>query len=174
MHPIRLLPPSPEDRDDLLAFEVRNRSFFEANINARPVEYYMPGGVDAAIASATEDARLDRAYQYLIRDANGALVGRVNLTRVRRAHFHSAELGYRIGEAETGKGYARAAVRQVVATAFSALGLVRIEATSRPENVGSTRILLGAGFVQYGRSSQSFELGGVWYDLLHFERRAPT
>lgn len=174
MHPIRLLPPGSDDRDELLAYELRNRSFFEASINARPVGYYTPGGVEAAIAAAVDDARHDRAYQYLVRDAAGALVGRVNLSRVRRAHFHSAELGYRIGESDSGKGYAREAVRQIIAMAFSTLGLLRIEATSRPENVGSTRVLLGAGFAQFGRSSKSFQLGGVWYDLLHFERRAPS
>ncbi|PTT79559.1 N-acetyltransferase, partial [Pelomonas sp. HMWF004] len=28
------------------------------------------------------------------------------------------------------------------------------------------------GFQQFGRSTRSFELGGVWHDCLHFERHA--
>ena len=111
------------------------------------------------------------AYSYLIRDDAGQLVGRINLTRVRRAHYHSAELGYRIAESETGKGYAKEAVRLMLFQAAEAHELVRLEATARPENIGSTRVLLHNGFNQFGRSTQSFEMGGNWYDLAHFERR---
>ena len=83
-------------------------------------------------------------------------------------------LGYRIGESAGGKGYASEAVRQVLDFAFGALGLRRIEADARAENLGSVRVLLRNGFVQFGHSRRSFELKGVWYDRLHFERHALT
>jgi RimJ/RimL family protein N-acetyltransferase len=41
-------------------------------------------------------------------------------------------------------------------------------------NLGSVRVLLRNGFVQFGHSRNSFELGGLWYDRLHFERHALT
>lgn len=73
----------------------------------------------AAIATACREADEGKGYQYLLRDSAGVLVGRVNLSRVRRAHFHSAELGYRVAEAVQGRGVAREGVRQVLALALA-------------------------------------------------------
>jgi [ribosomal protein S5]-alanine N-acetyltransferase len=158
--------------DELLNFELRNRQFFEQHINARPASYYCEAGVTTAIAQAVRDAESDAAYQYLIRDLAGTLVGRANLTRVRRAHFHSAELGYRVAEEAGGKGYATEAVRRVIGEAFGEHRLKRLEATVRPENEGSVKVLTRNGFSKFGQSTKSFELAGRWYDLLHFELRA--
>lgn len=173
MPALRLSPPSPADADALLDFELHNRSFFEARINARADAYYTPEGIGAAIAEAQADAAADLSYQYLVHDtATHRLVGRVNLTRVRRAHFHSAELGYRVAESAGGRGIGSVAVRQVLALAFGPLGLRRIEAVVRPENTASVRVLERNGFVPFGRSRRSFELNGTWYDRLYFERHA--
>ncbi|CAN5881547.1 hypothetical protein BH11PSE8_BH11PSE8_22850 [soil metagenome] len=155
----------------MLEFEVENRQFFELHINARPDSYYSIDGVSLAIDQAASDARDDKAYQYLVRNEAHALVARVNLARVKRRHFHCAELGYRVAWSETGKGYAREAVRQAMNQAFGVHRLVRVEATTRPENAGSVQVLMGNGFTKYGRSTRSFQLGDTWYDLLHFERR---
>jgi [ribosomal protein S5]-alanine N-acetyltransferase len=163
--------PTANDLEDLFAFETQNRAYFEANINARPATYYSLEGVAAAIVAAEQDAKNDTAYQFLVRNSANVLVARVNLTRVRRAHFHSAELGYRVAQSETGKGYASEAVRVILQKAFSELKLMRVEATAHAENVGSHRVLERNGFTQFGRSTNSFELNGVWHDSLLFERR---
>jgi ribosomal-protein-alanine N-acetyltransferase len=168
---LSLKPPTLNDTEELLAFEIRNRGFFERNINARAPSYYSRAGVEKAVEDAIRDAESDAAYQYLVRDSSGTLVGRVNLTRVRRSHFHSAELGYRVGEASGGKGHATEAVRQVIQRAFGEHRLLRLEATARPENEGSVKVLKRNGFSKFGQSTRSFELAGRWYDLLHFELR---
>jgi len=172
MPTLHLSSPRPSDAGDLLAFELQNRDFFEAHINARPAGYYSAEGVRSAIETAEREAGDDKAYQYLVRNAAGILVGRVNLTRIRREHFHCAELGYRIAQSETGNGYAGEAVRQLLAKAFTEHRLVRVEATTRAENVGSIQVLLRNAFTQFGRSTRSFQLAGAWYDLLYFEKRA--
>lgn len=172
--PLSLVQPNPSHIDSLLAFEQENRVFFESTINARPASYYSVDGVSEAVGRAMADAADDLGYQYLILDGAGQIVGRVNLGSVRRAHFHSAVLGYRIGEAACGKGYAREAVRQLLGIAFGRLGLARIEADCRSENAGSVRVLLRNGFTQFGHSRRSFELHGAWYDRLHFECHAPA
>ena len=169
---LQLRPVAAADLEELLDFELRNRAFFETHINARPPAYYSADGVRAAIDTARREADEDKGYQYLLRDAGDALVGRVNLSRVRRAHFHSAELGYRVAEAAQGRGVAREGVRQVVALAFGPLKLVRVEATARVGNEGSARVLLRNGFSAFGRSRRSFELAGTWHDLVHYERHA--
>jgi ribosomal-protein-alanine N-acetyltransferase len=172
MSEVHLVPVQLENSEELLAFELENRAFFESHINARSEIYYSPDGVRTAIAEAMRDAADDKAYQHLVRDRSGTLVGRVNLSRVKRAHFHSAELGYRIGQSACGKGFASDAVSQVIARAFRELKLVRIEATARPENAGSGRVLVNNGFIQFGHSRRCFELAGIWYDLIHYELRA--
>lgn len=164
--------PTVADSDELLAFELKNRAFFEKHINARPTEYYSVEGMRMAIATAVEDARAGTAFQYLVRDEAEQLIGRVNLSRVKRSHFHSAEVGYRVAEDAGGRGVATEAVRLAMIEAFSTHRLHRLEATSRPENSGSIRVLHGNGFKQFGRSLESFQLHGTWFDLLHFERHA--
>lgn len=170
MPPIVLKPATVEFADDLLKFELENRAFFEARINARAAGYYSLDAVTAALAVAENEAKADVGYQFLICDTAQEIVGRINLSRVRRSHFHCAELGYRIAESVCGQGYAGAAIRQVLTKAFFELGLMRIEAAVSVCNPASIRALQRNGFLQYGQARRSFELGGVWYDLLHFEK----
>jgi ribosomal-protein-alanine N-acetyltransferase len=172
MKPVALFAPILSDLHALYEFEVKNRAFFESHINARPADYYSLEGVARAIDTAVADAAADRGYQYLIEDGDGRIVGRVNLSNVKRQLFHSAVLGYRVAEDAGGKGYASEAVRKVLDIAFSDLGLLRIESDARVDNLGSVRVLLRNGFSQYGHSKRSFELGGAWHDRLHFERHA--
>ena len=172
MSKVYLIPPLLTDCKELLSFELENRAFFESHINSRPRDFYSVEGVRTAVERALQEASSDKSFQYLVRDAGGRLIGRVNLSRVRRAHFHSAELGYRIAQSACGNGYASAAVQAILNIAFQELGLVRLEATARPENFGSSRVLQKNGFLQFGRSTKSFELAGTWYDLIHYERRA--
>ena len=172
MSAIQLIPPTASIADELLRFETVNREFFEARINSRPAAYYSPEGVRAAIALAEREAAEDKGYQFLVRTEAGELVGRVNLSAVKRKHFHSADLGYRMAEAACGRGHASEAVRQVLVLAFGELKLRRIEATVRVAHEGSSRVLLRHGFRQFGLSLRSFELGGVWHDRLLYERHA--
>lgn len=170
---ITLIAPGHGHIDALLAFEQDNRAFFEATINARPAGYYSHAAMGLAVAQSMADAIADLGYQYLVVDEAGQIVGRVNLSVVKRAHFHSAVLGYRIAQAACGKGIAGEAVRQLLEIAFGKLRLARIEADCRIDNEASRRVLLRNGFEQFGHSRRSFELGGVWYDRLHFEWHAP-
>jgi ribosomal-protein-alanine N-acetyltransferase len=172
MNLLELIAPTADVADELLRFETDNRAFFEARINSRPAGYYSPQGVRAAIALAEREAAEDKGYQFLVRTVAGELVGRVNLAGVRRRHFHCADLGYRMGESACGRGYASEAVRLVLLKAFGDLGLKRLEANARVGNEGSIKVLLRNGFREYGRSTKSFELGGVWHDRVHFERHA--
>lgn len=164
---VELVAVQPADHAALLAFELENRAFFEAHINARAAAYYSDEGVRQAIANAVADAASDLGYQFLIK-AGGAIVGRINLRDVDRIRG-SAVLGYRIAEAQLRKGYAGAAVRALLDIAFGRLGLQRIEAGARISNLGSVQVLLNNGFVQCGLTPGGVVLNGVAHDRLHFE-----
>ena len=162
-------PVAAADAAALLRFELAHRAYFESWVNARDPGFYSEQGVASAIAAAEAAWGNDRAFQYLVVE-DGRIVGRVNLTAVRRAHYHCADLGYRIGEHDGGRGVASRAVALCLEQAFGTHGLGRIEAVARPENKGSIRVLERNGFRQFGRSRRSFELGGEWFDRLLFER----
>ncbi len=174
MSKIMLVPATIEFAADLYQFELNHRAYFEARINARTDSYYSLDAVAKALKIAESEAKTDVGYQFLICDPSHQIVGRINLTQVRRAHFHRAELGYRIGQFDSGKGYASEAIRQVCHKAFIELDLQRLEAAVSVHNLASIRALQRNGFSQYGHSKRSFELNGVWYDVLHFEtHRSP-
>jgi len=168
---ISIRPVAAADAAALLRFELDHRAYFERWINARDPAFYSERGVAAAIAASEAARANDQAFQWLVVE-DGRIVGRVNLTNVRRAHYRSAELGYRIGEHDGGRGIASRAVALCLEQAFGAHGLRRIEAIARPQNKGSIRVLERNGFVQFGHSRDSFELGGQWFDRLLFERHA--
>jgi ribosomal-protein-alanine N-acetyltransferase len=166
---IRIRPVAAADVAALLRFELAHRAYFERWVQARAPAFYSDGGVADAIAAAQAAWAGGDAFQYLVVEGE-RIVGRVNLTHVRRAHFHCADLGYRIGEHDGGRGIASRAVALCLEQAFRTHGLQRIEATARPENQGSIRVLERNGFVRFGQSRRSFELGGQWFDRLLFER----
>ena len=171
MTTLRICHPTQSDAEGLLAFEIANRAYFEHWINARDPSYYSIDAVRLAIAQSEADRARDTAHQFLVK-LGDQLVGRVNFSAVARPYFNKATLGYRIGEAFAGQGYATQAVALALQEAFATLQLGRIEAVVRSGNVGSTRVLERNGFVQFGLARRSMLLHGVLHDLAHFERHA--
>ena len=172
MNSLSLHRPQPSDLQELLDFECRERTHFETWVHARPDAFYTVDGVAEHLAEAQAGAAADRAHAFLIR-AEGRLVGRINLHHVERERHGRAELGYRLGAAAQGRGWASAAVGLVLPIAFGELGLWRLEAVVRPGNPASARVLEKNGFHCWGRSRLSVTLHGQWQDLLHFERLSP-
>lgn len=169
MSALAIRPVAARDATELLRFELAQRAYFERWVNARDSLFYSARGVASAVAAAEAARARDQAFQYVIVE-DERIVGRVNLTNVRRAHSQSADLGYRIGEHDGRRGVASQAVALCLAEAFGTLGLHRVEAVARPENEGSVRVLRRNGFAQFGHSRRSVELGGQWFDRLLFER----
>lgn len=167
---IRLL--TAADARPLADFEHAHRAWFEQWVQARPAHFYTPAGFAEEMEAALLRQARDQAFHYLVWESD-ALVGRINLTHVLRAHHHSASLGYRVAPHCTGRGIASQAVAALLPLAFGTHQLQRIEATARAENPASVHILGKHGFVQYGHSRRSFELGGQWFGLLHFEAHKP-
>ncbi len=61
------------------------------------------------------------------------------------------ELGYALGPAFWGRGYATEAGRALLAEAFGPLGVDRVVAVTREENTGSRHVLAKLGFIPAGR-----------------------
>ncbi len=97
---------------------------------------------------------------------DGQFVGQVMVGNVVREPLLSAYIGYWVGTAAVGAGVGTAAVGLVVDHCFGAVGLHRVEATVRPENVGSRRVLEKLSFREEGLFRRYLDVGGVWRDHL--------
>lgn len=169
---LEISPPSIADATALLDFELANRTYFEARINARPANFYNYETVRYSIEEASQHRILGTGYQYLIK-SSGEILGRINLSGVVKRYYNKATLGYRIAECHAGKGVASQAVNLLLNEAFDSLGLWRIEAQVREENTGSIRVLEKNGFSVFGCAKQAMYFNDTWGDLLHFECRSP-
>lgn len=96
------------------------------------------------------------------------LMGACNLTHIRRGPSQSAELGYWLGEAYQGNGFAREAVKLLCSHAFSYLELHRVEAACMADNTASQRVLESNGFRREGYSDKYLKINGSWTDHIRF------
>lgn len=92
-------------------------------------------------------------------NASDRLIGAVTLHGIDRRQGR-AEIGYALQSAHWGRGYAKEALRRVLAHAFEALQLRRIEADIDPRNSASCRLVERLGFVQEGLLRARWNVAG--------------
>lgn len=101
---------------------------------------------------------------FLFRNVDGALIGGVRLSNIRRGVQQCCSVGYWMGERFAGQGYMTAGVRAVVPFVFDELGLHRLEAACLPHNEASKRVLERVGFRREGLARQYLRINGQWQD----------
>lgn len=99
---------------------------------------------------------------------DGAFSGQITVGNIIRASLRSAWVGYWVSSDLAGRGVATAAVALVTDHAFCAAGLHRLEATVRPENVASLRVLDKAGYRREGLFLRYLDVAGAWRDHVSF------
>jgi ribosomal-protein-alanine N-acetyltransferase len=97
---------------------------------------------------------------------NDTFAGQVMIGNIVRDPLWSAYVGYWLGSHLVGKGVTTAAVAMAVDHCFGPVGLHRIEATVRPENLASLRVLAKLGFRQEGLFRRYLNVEGSWRDHL--------
>jgi [ribosomal protein S5]-alanine N-acetyltransferase len=95
---------------------------------------------------------------------DGELVGHVMVGNIVREPLLSAYVGYWVDARVSGGGVITAAVAQVVDHCFGPVGLHRLEATVRPENTPSLRVLAKLGFREEGLFRRYLDVDGGWRD----------
>jgi ribosomal-protein-alanine N-acetyltransferase len=95
---------------------------------------------------------------------DGRFVGHVMVGNVLREPLLSAYVGYWVDSTVTGGGVITAAVALAVDHCFGPVGLHRLEATVRPENGASIRVLEKLGFRQEGLFRRYLDIDGAWRD----------
>jgi ribosomal-protein-alanine N-acetyltransferase len=112
-------------------------------------------------------ARLGTSLPFAIR-VDGRLAGQVTIDNVVRGALRSGFLGYWIDRAVAGRGMASLAVALVCDHAFGPVGLHRLQADIRPENLPSQRLVERLGFQQEGRLRRLLDIDGDWRDHLSY------
>jgi ribosomal-protein-alanine N-acetyltransferase len=102
--------------------------------------------------------------------AGGRIVGVLTLSGVVLGPFRSASLGYWIAGDQQGRGLATAGVERVCRSAREAVGLHRLEASTRLDNLASQRVLEKSGFEPIGMAPRYLHIDGEWRDHRLFQR----
>jgi ribosomal-protein-alanine N-acetyltransferase len=97
---------------------------------------------------------------------DGEFAGQVMVGNVVRDPLWSAYVGYWVGSHVTGGGVTTAAVAMVLDHCFTEVRLHRIEATVRPENAASRKVLTKLGFREEGLFERYLNVDGAWRDHL--------
>ena len=116
---------------------------------------------------------------FLIRRADGTLLGAITLDNIRRGPSQAGTCGYWIGQPHARKGYMEEALKAVVHYAFTTLDLSRLESACLPENVASRGVLEKCGFKYEGVAQSYLQINGRWrnhvlYANLRADRRGKT
>lgn len=101
---------------------------------------------------------------------NGDLIGLCGYTANGNA---SAEIGYWIGKAYWGRGYATEAARHLMEHGFTKGGIKRFECSHFTENAASARVITKLGFRRLGHCSGWCAARGQELPTIRYERRRP-
>jgi len=163
---------SEENSIDVYSFEKENREYFERSLPPRPAHYFDSESFKEITRELLREQENHDVYMHLIRDAQGTMVGRINLS-VLEGDRKTAELGYRIGENVTNLGYASEAVKLVLDKAFTTYGFNRVIAGTARDNLASQRVLLKNGFTFSKVIENDLHIHNEWVHTAVFEIRRP-
>ncbi len=132
----------------------------------------------AHIERMQRERRHTEFYPWAATLDDDVLVGTCSLFALSRDHAR-AELGYALRPAYWRQGLATQMLTLALGHAFTALGLLRIEADVDPLNLASCRLLERLGFVREGLLRERWRVGGATqdsalYGLLARDWRAPS
>ncbi len=113
----------------------------------------------------------DEGYPFhVFRDGDNRLIGACNITRIERGPAQTAKLGYWIGQAYTRQGFAQASVKTATQFCFDILGLHRVEAAVKPDNLPSIKVLEAVGYQREGLARGFLKINGKWEDHITFAK----
>lgn len=157
--------------DDAVAITrayVRNREHLAPWEPARPEEFYTEKWHEGQLAAQVLENATDRAL-YTVLEADGEIVGRLNLTGIVRGAFESGNIGYWLDARFTGRGLMSRAIEALAAHARDGLGLHRLQAATLPHNEASQAVLTRIGFERIGFAPSYLRIAGKWQDHVMFQ-----
>ena len=152
------------DEENLFNFEFENRTFFEEMVPTRGDEFYNPENFKKIHETLLEEQVNEDSYFYLIKDSERSIVGRINLVDIEKSD-KIGYLGYRVGQAHTGKGIANKALKLLIETVTGKVKQIKAKTTTN--NIASQRVLEKNGFERI-ESSEEFEMNGKMLKFVYY------
>lgn len=138
---VRLRAMEPEDLDALYRIE-NDRDVWDVGENNVPYSRYI---LHDYIANASADIYADKQVRMVVENEEGQLVGVADVVNFCPSHAR-AEVSIVICREYRKKGYARAAIRQIMEYALRTLHLHQLYAVVREDNMPSLNLFSSLGF----------------------------
>lgn len=165
---VRLRPVRLRDAQDWSRIRLRDREYLERWEPTQTGDWTERNAAWAWFSQWSTLRRLAKHGQCLpfAITVDDEFAGQITIGNIVRASLRSAWVGYWVSSTLTGVGVATAAVALATDHAFTQAGLHRLEATVRPENVASLRVLGKVGYRKEGLFLRYLDVQGAWRDHL--------
>jgi ribosomal-protein-alanine N-acetyltransferase len=164
--PVDLHPPRRRDAAEWSRVRLANQDWltpWEPSSGLPWALRHTPSAYRAMRRAVARRARVGTSVPFMIR-ADGRLAGQVTIDNIVRGAMRSGHLGYWIDRAVAGRGHASLAVALACDHAFGPVGLHRLQADIRPENIRSQRLVERLGFRREGLLRRYLDIDGGWRD----------
>ncbi|WP_431286368.1 GNAT family N-acetyltransferase [Roseateles chitinivorans] len=158
---------TPALAEATIAFQSRNLAHFARWDPTRPADHWELDVTRARLGREEKafDAGTIWRYWLSLAEAPERVIGVCAVSDVVRGVFQSAMLGYSLDEGCVGTGLMQEALTHLIDEVFGpAVSLHRLQASVRPENARSRRVLERLGFRREGFSPRYLFIDGAWRD----------
>ncbi|MDT5095993.1 MAG: [ribosomal protein S5]-alanine N-acetyltransferase [Mycobacterium sp.] len=165
---VRLRPVRMRDAPDWSRIRLADQNFLEPWEPTADTEWTRRQSMSAwpsVCSGLRAEARKGRMLPFVI-EVDGQFSGQLTIGNVTHGALRTAWIGYWVSSAVTGRGVATGALALGLDHCFSAVRLHRVEATVRPENAASRRVLAKVGFREEGLLQRYLDVDGGWRDHL--------
>lgn len=165
---VTLVAAEPELGPALAAVYRRDREFLRPFEPTRSELFFTDGGQADRLSLLAADERAGRGLPRLI-SVDGAIEGFIAASNIVRGSFNSANVGYFVGTAVSGRGVCTAALSLLANEAFERHGLHRLQAGTLVDNLASQRVLTKNGFREIGLAPRYLQINGAYRDHILFQ-----
>ncbi|MGI6224143.1 MAG: GNAT family N-acetyltransferase [Prevotella sp.] len=162
---VRLRAIEPEDLDYLYKIENDKRLWGVGETNM-PYSRY---ALHEYVANCPTDIYTDRQLRLMIDTSEGETVGIADLMNFDPRHLR-AEIGIVVDKLHRGKGYAHAALAELLDYGTSVIHLHQVYAIVSADNDGSLRLFHRIGFESHGELKEWLFDGKGYHDAIIFQK----
>ena len=164
--PVELRPVRVSDARTWREIRVRNAPWlrpWEPTNPETPLYRSSLGPYIAMVRAMRREARQGQAIPWVV-SYGGTFVGQLTVGSITWGSARSGQVGYWIDEAYAGRGITPTVLAMAVDHCFGVIGLHRLEASIRPENHASRRVVEKLGFREEGVRVRQLHINGAWRD----------
>jgi ribosomal-protein-alanine N-acetyltransferase len=166
--PVGLRPVRVRDASIWRDTRVRNASWlrpWEPTNPETPLYRSSLGPYISMVRAMRREARQGQALPWVI-TYGGQFAGQLTVGSIVWGSARAAQVGYWVDEAYAGRGVVPTALAMAIDHCFLVVGLHRVEASIRPENHASRRVVEKLGFREEGLRRRHLHIDGAWRDHL--------